>query len=64
MKRLSLLAIDCKSICLIKVRYFKAKGATMYYFMFCLEDAEIILLTKKFLAMSGKYCRLEGELHS
>lgn len=31
----------------------------MYYFMLCLEDAEIILLTKKltkkFLAMSEKY---------
>lgn len=36
----------------------------MYYFMLWLEDAEIILLTKKFLAMSGKYCRLEGELCS
>lgn len=35
----------------------------MYYFRL-LEDAEIILHTEKFLAMSEKYCRLEGELHS
>lgn len=47
MKRLSLLAIDCKFICRIKVRYFKALEAIVRYSVLWLENAEIILLTKK-----------------
>lgn len=71
MKRLSLLAIDCKFICCIKVRYFKALEAIVRFFVLWLENAEIILLTKKLdqgkissQQWQKKICRLEGGLHN